>query len=89
MLGIIYGAARGVSRWFRLDEHPRPVQAGVGLVGLLLLLAAELCLALQLGGVLPAEYVASRDPVSGTAYALSLVLFALMPALVTRQGSRP
>lgn len=88
MLGIIYGVARGVSRWFRLGEHSRPVQTGVGLVGLVLLLVAELGLALQLGGQSPAEYVASRDPVSGTAYALSLLLFALMPVLVARHGSR-
>lgn len=84
MLAVIYWAARWVSRWFRLDDHRRPVQAGVGLVGLLLLLATELVLAFQLGGQSPVEYVASRDPVSGTAYALSLALFVLMPTLVTR-----
>lgn len=84
MVVVIYWAARWVSRWFRLAIHRRPVQAGVGLVGLLLLVAAELYLALKLGGQSPAEYVASRDPVSGTAYALSLVLFVLMPTLVTR-----
>lgn len=75
MLGIIYWAARQVSRWFRLADHPCLVQARVGLVGLMLLVAAEIWLALQLGGQSPAEYVASHDPVSGTAYALSLVLF--------------
>jgi hypothetical protein len=85
MLVVIYWAARWVSRWFRLGEEPRPVQTGVGLVGLLLLLGAELGLALQLGGQSAAAYVASRDPVSGTAYALSLVLFVLMPTLVTRK----
>ena len=84
MLLVIYWAARWVSRWFRLDGHPRFVQPGVGLVGLLLLVGAELWLALQLGGQSPAEYVASRDPVSGTAYALSLLLFVLMPMWVTR-----
>ena len=84
MLVVIYWAARGVSRLFRLDDPRRPVQAGVGFVGLLLLVGAELWLALQLGGQSPAEYVASRDPVSGTAYALSLLLFVLMPVLVTR-----
>lgn len=87
MLVVIYWAARWVSRWSRLYDHSRPVQAGVGLVGLLLLVGAELGLALQLSGQSPAEYVASRDPVSSTAYALSLVLFAVMPTLVTRNSN--
>jgi hypothetical protein len=86
MLGVIYWAARWVSRRFRLAEHRRPVQAGAGLVGLLLLVGAELVLALGLGGQSPGEYVESRDPVSGTVYAVSLLLFAAMPALVSRQS---
>jgi hypothetical protein len=88
MLVVIYWAARWVSRWFRLDDHPRVKLASVGLVGLILLVGAELGLALQLGGQSPAEYVASRDPVSGTAYALSLLVFALMPVLVALDPKR-
>lgn len=84
MLLIIFRVARWVSRRFRLDDPPRPVQLGVGLFGLLFLLVAEFGLAFQLGGLSPAEYLEGRDPVSGTAYALSLVLFVLMPTLVTR-----
>jgi hypothetical protein len=84
MLLVIYWAARWLSRRFHLHVHSRPVQLGAGLVGLLLLLGGELGLALELGGQSPGEYIESRDPVSGTAYALSLLLFALMPALVTR-----
>lgn len=84
MLLVIYWAARWVSRRFCLHLQSRPAQLGVGLVGLLLLLGAELGLALVLGGESPVEYVESRDAVSGTAYVLSLVLFAMMPVLVTR-----
>jgi hypothetical protein len=84
MLLVIYWAARWVSRRFHLHVHSRPVQLGAGLVGLLLLFGGELGLALELGGQSPGEYIESRDPVSGTAYALSLLLFVLMPALVTR-----
>jgi hypothetical protein len=87
MLLVIYWAARWVSRRFRFADHRRPVQAGVGLVGLLFLVGAELGLAFQLGGQSPVEYIASRDPVSGTAYALSLVLFVLMPTLLTRKAN--
>lgn len=83
MLVVIYWAARWVSLRFRLGDHRQPVQAGVGLVGLLLLVGAEFGLAFQLGGQSPAEYVASHDLVSGTAYALSLLLFGFMPALLT------
>lgn len=84
MLMVIYWAARWVSRQIQLHGQSRPAQLGAGLVGLLLLAVAELGLALWLGGQSPVEYVESRDPVSGTAYALSLVLFAMMPVLVTR-----
>lgn len=85
MLLVIFWAARWVSRRFQLHLQSRPVKIGVGLVGLLLLIGAELGLALQLGGLSPAEYVETRDPVSGTAYVFSLVLFALMPVLGTRE----
>ena len=84
MLLVIYWAARWVSRRLHLHVHSRPVQLGAGLVGLLLLLGGELGLAFELGGQSPGEYIESLDPVSGTAYALSLLLFVLMPALVTR-----
>jgi hypothetical protein len=39
---------------------------------------------LGLRGLSIAEYVASREPVSGTVYILLLVLFAAMPALIVR-----
>jgi len=53
----------------------------MGLVALGLLVCAELGLVLAQGrGV--TEYVSGRDPVSGSAYLLSLMLFAAMPLLV-------
>jgi len=60
----------------------------VGLLALMLLVATELGLAMLIQGKSLAEYVAGRDPVSGAAYLLSLVAFALMPLLVgPGQGS--
>jgi hypothetical protein len=56
---------------------------GIGLLALGLLVAAELGLNVALGQSIP-EYISSRDPVSGTAYLISLVLFAAMPLLVGR-----
>ena len=60
---------------------------GVGLVGLVLLIGAELALVLRLRGLTISEYLASRDPVSGVAYAASLGLFAIVPALVARKAA--
>jgi hypothetical protein len=88
MLVVIYLAARWVSGRLSLAAHDTPVQSGVGLVGLALLLGAEIGFILQLRGISMADYVAQRDPVSGTVYALSLALFAAMPALVSKAGER-
>ena len=66
------------------------VRLGVGLIALALLLTAELLLNTLVVGQSPAEYVASRDPVSGTSYLVMLGLFAVMPWLVRnpRHGGR-
>jgi hypothetical protein len=55
----------------------------VGALALALLVAAELCLTLALEQSIK-EYVAGRDPVSGTAYLISLVVFAAMPLFIGR-----
>jgi len=54
----------------------------VGLAALVLLLCAELAVVAFVRGETLADYVASRDPVSGVAYVLALLLFAAMPALI-------
>ena len=56
----------------------------MGGVGLGFLLGAELSL-VRLRGLSPREYFATRDPVSGTVYYLTLGLFAAMPLLVVRR----
>lgn len=86
MLVAIFLAARWVSGRFSLGTHGAPVRAGVGLVGLVLLLAAEIGFVLELRGISFADYVAQRDSVSGMVYLSSLVLFAAMPVLVSRTG---
>ena len=45
------------------------------------MLAAEFGLVLALRGITFAQYFATRDPVSGTAYYLMLLLFAVLPRL--------
>ena len=53
----------------------------VGVIALALLLLLEFSLVLGLRDLTVAEYLATRDPVAGTAYTLSLLLFGLFPLL--------
>jgi hypothetical protein len=84
MLAVIIVAARAIVRRLAIPPAPR---LGMGGVALALLLIAEFTLVLRLRGLSIAEYVAGRDPVSGTVYAGMLGVFALMPSLVGRDGS--
>jgi hypothetical protein len=85
MCAVIIFAARSVIRRFTV---PSPIAArlGTGLLALALLLAAELLLAVVLQDRALADYVASRDPVSGSAYLAMLVLVALMPAFIGQEN---
>jgi hypothetical protein len=56
----------------------------VGVIALTLLVVAELLLAVVLAGRGFGEYVASRDPISGSVYLAMLLVFAAMPWLLTR-----
>jgi hypothetical protein len=83
MLVVIILAARAIVR--RLAIPPAPAgRLGMGGSALALLLVAELTLVLRLRGMSIAEYVAGRDPVSGSVYAGMLGVFAVMPLLVAR-----
>lgn len=84
MLLVIIIAARWVVR--RLAVPPAPSKRlAVGIIALALLLVMELTLVLSLRGLSIAEYVASRDPVSGTVYLVMLGVFATMPLIVARR----
>lgn len=85
MLLVIVCSARYIVR--RYAPLSRLARLGVGLFALLLAAAAELLFAAVLQGQSPAQYVASRDPVSGSVYLGMLVLFALMPAVTRSQLS--
>lgn len=86
MFLLIVFAARFVVR--RFGPLPRASRFLVGLCALVLLVAAELLLAAILQGQSPSQYVASRDPVSGSVYVVMLLLFAIMPVL-QRSGQGP
>jgi hypothetical protein len=57
----------------------------IGGIALGLMLAGELAVGIGLRGMTAAEVILNRDPVSGTAYYLSLILFAAMPWLISRR----
>jgi hypothetical protein len=66
MLAVIVVAARAIVRRLAIPHAPAR-RLGMGSVALLL--TAELTLVLRLRGLSIAEYVAGRDPVSGSIYA--------------------
>lgn len=84
MLVAVFLAARLVVH--RIPPRPS-ARCAVGILALGLLIVAEVLLVLSFRGQSLAEYVATRDPVSGTAYLVSLGLFAAAPALVARGRS--
>jgi len=84
MFVVTIFAARWIVR--RLAVLPKPShRLGMGCIGLGLLLVAEFTLVLYLRGLSISEYLATRDPVSGTVYYVMLGVFAIMPVLVARR----
>ena len=83
MLVVIIVVARFLVHRLAVPLEPSS-RIGMGLLALALLVTAEMCLIGPLQGYSISEYFSSRDPISGTAYYLSLVLFALMPFLLAR-----
>ena len=75
-------AARWIVRRLALSSTAS-IRLGMGCVALGLLLVAEFTLVLWLRGLSISEYLASRDPVSGTVYYVMLGVFAIMPFLVS------
>jgi hypothetical protein len=84
MLVVTVMAARWIVRFFAIPSVASD-RLRVGAVGLALLLAAEFGLVLWIRGLSVREYLATRDPVSGTVYYLMLVVFVIMPIFVTRR----
>lgn len=88
MLVAIVLAARFVVRRFALPVS-LALRLQIGFLALALSVLAELLLAALLQGRSVAQYIASRDPVSGSVYLGMLLLFALMPSILARlRGGR-
>jgi hypothetical protein len=84
MLTVTVLAARWIIRRFAVPPEPS-VRLGMGFFALVLMLVAEFALVTRLRGISISEYLATRDPVSGTAYYMTLIVCALMPLLVARK----
>ena len=86
MLIAIYFSARFVVH--RFSAFPRlSTYLAMGFIALALLLLTEFTIVLGLRGISLAEYFSSRDPFSGSAYALSLILYSLMPYITAKKQS--
>jgi hypothetical protein len=88
MLVVTILAARWIVRRFAVPPTVSH-RLGMGFIALALLLVTEFTLVLRLRGLTIAEYLASRDPVSGTVYYVILGAFAVIPLLVERRWDRP
>lgn len=84
-------AASYLSARFLLSRTTRPLsRAGavwLGVVALGLLLLFELTVVVAIRRLPITGYIGTRDYVSGTAYLISLMLFALMPMFVVTRPS--
>lgn len=83
MLLISFIAARWVIRLVGL-RYRIVTRLRMGCLALILMLLAEFGFVLWFRGLTIGEYLCTRDPISGTAYYLSLAVFAIMPVLVER-----
>lgn len=82
LIAIVLGA-RFVVRHFAVPPTPG-ARLRVGLLALTLMVVAEASFVRVLQDQSVAQYVAGRDPVSGLAYLVMLVVFALMPCVLAR-----
>ena len=83
MFVIVLLSAKFIVRRFALPATTS-ARLRVGLLALGLALAAEILLAVAIQKQSLGEYIASRDPVSGTIFLLLLALFALMPLIIAQ-----
>jgi hypothetical protein len=87
MLIVVWMGARFIVG--RLNGWAVVCRLGTGTLALLLLLLAEWGVVRFLRQQSIDESIANRDPVSGAAYLLALVLFAVAPSRVGDKGGRP
>jgi hypothetical protein len=85
MLAAIVLAARWTTRRVARGLGPA-ARLAVGLIALALMLAAEMAVGVLVRGLSPGESLVHRDPVTGTLYYASLLVFAVLPCWLGRTG---
>ena len=83
MLVVIVVAARWIVLRLTVPTMSS-ARLGMGLIALVLMLVAEFGFLLWIRGMSIKQYLATRDPVSGTVYYVMLGVFAIAPLLVAR-----
>ena len=82
MVAVSFFAARWIVRG--LPGRSTRERIMIVAVALVFLIAVEFSIVLSVRGLTVNDYIAHRDPVSGTAYLIALLIFALMPIWVCR-----
>ena len=83
LITIYYSARYIVNRYSRIERESSYLYVGV--IALTFLLLFEFTLVLGIRGISFEQYISSRDPVTGAAYALSLIIYLLMPFIITKK----
>ena len=84
MLAVVYISAKYVVSKIPPVE-PKLLYLMMGISALALLLVFEFTLVLGLQGMSLAQYLESRDELAFGAYLISLIIFALMPLLISKK----
>lgn len=84
MLLAMVLAALWVTRRFP-EPRNNAGRLAIGGIALGLMLAGEMAVGIGLRGMTAADVILNRDPISGAAYYVSLILFAAMPWIVSRR----
>ncbi len=88
MLVIIIVAAGWVIRWLQLTPALSN-RLGMGCIALFLMLLAEFSVMLWVRGMSISEYLAHRDPISGTVYYVELGVLVILSSFIARDIVRP
>ena len=81
--GFVLGTIRVPFLVPRMGErYPEFLEMPIGFTALTMSVLAELQLAAVLQDPSIGQYIASRDPISGTVYLFMLLLFVLMPSIL-------
>jgi hypothetical protein len=87
MIAVTVLAARWIVRRFHVP-FSLGVRISIGLIALCFMVVAEIGFALALSGRSLSEYIAGRDPISGTAFLIALATFAIMPSVIGLKAGR-